>query len=256
MFVVLSTFSNYDHIRGSLTLWECTWGMTSSGSVFGLSYFCFWSPLKEARSLFSPHRFQWDQVIALSVRTMTPQRDLDCSLVSLPLSSRLDAHPGGMWFVSRYKTSPLTNYITSTSHKGLARGRRMLLLVQRSFLRCSWKHTLPLLSSRVCTYTCSLMQQCHWCEGTHTHTLAYKCTNTFHLLHSCIHIEAENLLFERVQSHAYALQPALLYMHILPRYTCPLSCKHACMDTDTFTHPEKNLEGEMSKMGLKGPLRV
>lgn len=63
---------------------------------------------------------------------MTPQRDLDCSLVSLPLSSRLDAHPGGMWFVSRYKTSPLKNYITSTSHKGLARGRRMLLLVQLS----------------------------------------------------------------------------------------------------------------------------
>lgn len=63
---------------------------------------------------------------------MTPQRDLDCPLVSLPLSSRLDAHPGGMWFVSRYKTSPLKNYITSTSHKGLARGRRVLLFMQLS----------------------------------------------------------------------------------------------------------------------------
>lgn len=94
--------------------------------------FLFLKPLKEARSLFSPHRFRWGRVIAFRVRTMTPQRDLDCSLVSLPLSSRLDAHPGGMWFVSRYKTSPLRSYITSTSHKGLARRRRMLVLVQLS----------------------------------------------------------------------------------------------------------------------------
>lgn len=94
---------------------------------------------------------------------MTPQRDLDCSLVSLPLSSRLDAHPGGMWFVSRYKTSPLRNYITSTSHKGLARGRRMLMLVQLS-LGISSADSMQLETdpaapeSRVCTGTRSLMQ--------------------------------------------------------------------------------------------------
>lgn len=97
------------------------------------------------------------------MHTKTPQRDLDCSLVSLPLSSRLDAHPGGMWFVSRYKTSPLRNYITSTSHKGLARGRRMLVLVQLSpgisstdSMQLETDPAAP--EPRVYTGTCALMQ--------------------------------------------------------------------------------------------------
>lgn len=183
MRVALNTFSNYDPIRGSLALWECTWGLTSSRSTFGLSYFYFRSPLKEARSLFSPHRFQWDRVIAFSAHTMTPQRDLDCSPVSLPLSPRLDAHPGGMWFVSRYKTSPLENYITSTSHKGLARGRRMLLLVQLPSEICELRAAGNILSlswAHMCAQTVSLM-----CMYTDTCLQMHKYFSVFVLMHTC-----------------------------------------------------------------------
>lgn len=72
---------------------------------------------------------------------------------------------------------------------------------------------LPLLSSRVCTYTRSLMQQFHRCLSTQTHTLAYLGT-TFLLSYSCICVEAEILLFDCMQLHLCKLQPALFYMHI------------------------------------------
>lgn len=184
-------------------------------ALLGLAYFCFCCPLKEARSLFSPHRFQWDPVIACSVRTMTPQRDLDCSLVSLPLFSRLDAHPGGMWFVSRYKTSPLKNYITSTGHNGLARGRGMLLLVQlpseiSSVSSMQLETASPELTC-VHLHMCPRAAALFMCK--HTDTLAYRCTEVW----PHAYVQRQKLSCLSVCSHTCANSNlGLMLAHQLP----------------------------------------
>lgn len=118
---------------------------------------------------------------------MTPQRDLDCSLVSLPLSSRLDAHPGGMWFVSRYKTSPpqKLHYFNKPQRAGKREkdAHVSAAFPLGSLLRtpCSWKWTLLLLNP-VCAQahvpSCSISLMCG-----HKHSQMHKYLPFVVLLH-------------------------------------------------------------------------
>lgn len=152
---------------------------------------------------------------------------------------------------------PLRNYITSTSHKGLARGRKTLVLVQLSPGISSEDsmqlETAPAAPESVCAQahvpSCSISLMCGY-----KHSQIHKYLPFVVLLYQC---RGRNSL--GAHDHR-SLQSASLLWHTAAAVPQdPWAFSLTCLDTITLTHPAKVLQklvGELSPWSLKGPLEV